>query len=179
MVETNDDGTDNRTATLTNLDRTATLTDLDRTATLTDLDRTATETSRALRRGTRTALRQGALEDRGVTPDGGTDPTSLDVVFEALAHPYRRRILLLVAERNPRDENEVKVAVEDLATEDDDLELLTVELYHTHLPKLAEAGYVEWDEEGHTIRRGPNFETISPLIRLMDDHRDELPGGWP
>ena len=98
-------------------------------------------------------------------------------MFDALAHPYRRRILLLVSERNPRDEDEV--SVEDLATEDDDLELLTVELYHTHLPKLAAAGYVEWDEEGHTIRRGPKFDAIAPLVCLMDDHRDELPAGWP
>jgi Ser-tRNA(Ala) deacylase AlaX len=98
-------------------------------------------------------------------------------MFDALKHPYRRRILMLVSEGNPRDEDEFDV--EDLATEDDDLELFTTELYHAHLPKLADAGYVEWDEDTHTVRRGPNFEEIAPLLRLMDDHRDELPDGWP
>jgi hypothetical protein len=120
---------------------------------------------------------RGVLDASGVTTDGGADPASLDRMFDTLAHPYRRRILLLVSERNPRGEDEF--SVEAVATEDDDRELLAVELYHTHLPKLAEAGYVDWDEEGHTIRRGPNFDAIAPLLRLMDDHRDELPDGWP
>lgn len=111
-----------------------------------------------------------------VIADGGT-ARSLDLAFDALSHPYRRRILLLVSEHNPRDEDEF--SVEDLATEDDDLELLTTELYHAHLPKLAGAGYIEWDEDERTIRRGPNFDEIAPLLRLMHDHRDELPQGWP
>jgi hypothetical protein len=106
-----------------------------------------------------------------------TDPTSLDRMFDALSHPYRRRILLLVSERNPRDGDELSVEV--LATEDDDRELLTTELYHAHLPKLAESGYIEWDENLHSVHRGPNFEGIAPLLRLMDDHQDELPDGWP
>ncbi|WP_433629501.1 winged helix-turn-helix domain-containing protein [Halomicrococcus sp. NG-SE-24] len=104
-------------------------------------------------------------------------PGSLDRIFDALSHPYRRRILLLVSEHNPRDEDEFSVV--ELATEDDDLELLTTELYHAHLPKLAESGYIEWDEDIHSIRRGPNFDEIAPLLRLMDDYQDELPEGWP
>ena len=106
-----------------------------------------------------------------------TVPNSLDRMFDALSHPYRRRILLLVSEHNPRDEDEF--SVEELATEDDDLELLSTELYHAHLPKLAESGYIEWDEDIHSIRRGPNFDEIAPLLRLMNDHQDELPEGWP
>jgi len=102
---------------------------------------------------------------------------SLDRMFDALSHPYRRRILVLLDEHNPRDADEF--SVEDLATEDDDLELLTSELYHAHLPKLAEAGYIEWDEDTQVIRRGPNFAEIAPLLRLMTDHQDELPDGWP
>jgi len=98
-------------------------------------------------------------------------------VFDALSHPYRRRILLLISEHNPRDEDEFSVV--ELATEDDDLELLTTELYHAHLPKLSQSGYIEWDEDIHSIRRGPNFDEIAPLLRLIDDHQDELPAGWP
>ena len=98
-------------------------------------------------------------------------------MFDALCHPYRRRILLLVGEHNPRDEGEFSVEV--LATEDEDLELLTTELYHAHLSKLAEPGYIEWDEDLHSVRRGPNFDEIAPLLRLTNDHRDEFPEGWP
>lgn len=142
-----------------------------------DLDRSDVEVSRSLRRGMGTVLRTtDVLDAPPVMTDGSTD-RSLDRLFDALSHPYRRRILLLVSEHNPRDEDEF--SVEDLATEDDDLELLTTELYHAHLPKLAESGYIEWDEDSRTIRRGANFDEIAPLLRLMHAHQDELPNGWP
>jgi hypothetical protein len=155
--------------------------DVPRATTLVDiadeLGQSDVDVSQQIRRGMGTVLRTtDVLSDPAVTADGGTD-RSLDRMFDALRHPYRRRILLLVSEHNPRDEDEF--SVEDLATEDDDLELLTTELYHAHLPKLAEAGYIEWDEEKRTIRRGPNFDEIGPLLRLMTDHQDELPEGWP
>lgn len=51
-------------------------------------------------------------------------------------------------------------------------------LYHVHLPKLAEAAYIEWDADTQTIRRGPNFDEIAPLLQLMADHEDELPAAW-
>ena len=106
-----------------------------------------------------------------------TEPVALDRMFDVLSHPYRRRILLLVSDVNPRDEDEF--STEELSTEDDELELLQPELFHAHLPKLEEAGYIEWDRAAKTVRRGPRFEEIAPLIRLMHDHRDELPAEWP
>jgi hypothetical protein len=143
------------------------------------LNRSDVRTSEAMRRGVAAVLRRpGALEPppTDARADGGGS-ARLDRMFDALRHPYRRRILLLVGEDNPRDEEEF--SVDDVATEDDDLELFTVELYHAHLPKLADAGYVEWDEDTHTVRQGPNFDEIAPLLRLIDAHRDELPDGWP
>jgi hypothetical protein len=134
-------------------------------------------TSRELRRGIGTVLED---TDALAVPADETDShggRSLDRAFDALRHPYRRRILLLVAEHNPRAEDEF--AVDDLATDDDDRELLATDLYHVHLPRLAEAGYVEWNADVETIRRGPNFDEIAPLLALMHDHRDELPDGWP
>jgi hypothetical protein len=144
-----------------------------------ELNRSDVQVSEELRQGVATVLRRpGALEPSPaiIKPDGG-GPSRLDWMFDALKHPYRRRILMLVSEHNPRDEDEF--TIENLATDDEDLELLTTALYHTHLPKLVDAGYIEWDEGSHIIRRGPNFEEIAPLLRLMDDHQDELPEGWP
>lgn len=142
------------------------------------LDRSDVEVSRQLRRGLSVVLREcDAIPSPEVEPDGGADPNALDRAFDALRHPYRRHILTLVAERNPR--GVADVVSKHLATEDDDPERLTTELYHAHLPKLADSGYIEWDEDTHTVRRGPNFDEIAPLLRLLDDHEDELPGGWP
>lgn len=120
---------------------------------------------------------RGGRGPHALRTDGSGAGRELDRLFDALSHPYRRRILLLLSEDNPRDEDEF--AVEDLATEEDELELLTSELYHAHLPKLAESGYIEWDRDANSIRRGPNYDAIAPLLRLMRDHADELPGGWP
>ncbi|WP_187695785.1 DUF7344 domain-containing protein [Haloplanus rubicundus] len=144
-----------------------------------ELNRSDVQVSEEIRQGIATVLqRPSALElpPEDIRTDGG-GTSRLDRIFDVLKHPYRRRILMLVSEHNPRDEDEFSVG--ELATEDDDLELLTTELYHVHLPKLADAGYIEWDEDTHTIRRGPNFDEIAPLLRLMDDHQDELPEGWP
>ena len=102
---------------------------------------------------------------------------TLDRLFEVLSHPYRRRILLLLSEVNPREEDEFSPA--DVATEDDDVDLLRTELFHSHLPKLEERGYIDWDRDTQTIRRGDRFDEIEPLIKLMHDHQDELPAGWP
>jgi hypothetical protein len=140
-----------------------------REATLTDvaerLGRSDVTVSKELRQGMAALLRwTNVVEPTPVRTDGATD-RSLNRSFTILAHPYRRRILLLVGQHNPRDEREF--SVDDLATDDDDLELLTTELYHIHLPKLVDAGYIDWDEETSTIRRGPNFDEIAPLLRLM------------
>ena len=62
--------------------------------------------------------------------------------------------------------------------DDADLNRLKAELQHVHLPKLAEAGYIDWDAKTQTIRRGPNFNEIAPLLRLIDEHGDDLPAGW-
>jgi len=153
-----------------------------RTTTLVDiadeLGRSDVEVSAQIRRGMDSVLRESdILSAPGVRSDGGAERSALDRMFDALSHPYRRRILLLVSEHNPRDEGEF--SVDALETADDDLELLTTELYHAHLPKLADSGYIEWNEDTHTIRRGPNFTEIAPLLRLMHEHQDELPDGWP
>lgn len=48
------------------------------------------------------------------------------------------------------------------------------ELTHVHLPKLADAGYIEWDRDAHTVVKGPRFDEIRPLMTaiapLIDDH---------
>jgi hypothetical protein len=68
--------------------------------------------------------------------------------------------LLVISDVNPRDESEL--SPEDLSAEDDETELLKAELFHTHLPKLEGAGYIEWDRETQRIRRGPRFDEIAP-----------------
>lgn len=96
----------------------------------------------------------------------------VDLAANVLRDRHRRRILLgLSAGRVEREA--------DVAVRRPDPEEVESELYSTHLPMLAEEGIIEWDRETGEIRKGPNFEKVEPLLRLMEEHDDELPPFWP
>jgi hypothetical protein len=107
--------------------------------------------------------------------DGQTDAT-LDEVFHALSHSYRRRVLLALADRGPRDGG---FGTGQLVRDGEAREQFTLALYQIHLPKLAEAGFVDWNPEADRVRRGPQFDAIEPVLEFVEAHRDELPDRWP
>lgn len=109
--------------------------------------------------------------------DPTDSPGGLDASLDALSHPYRRRILTRLDRANPRDES--SFSTDSVATEGEDEALVAIDVHHRHLPKLEEAGFVDWDQEANVVRRGPRFDEIAPLIELMNKYRDELPTGWP
>lgn len=111
----------------------------------------------------------------------GTSGT-FDRVVDALAHRYRRRLLVALCEHNPQDATDTQGAEEALGAVEDvgdvDPELIETELVHNHLPKLEEFGFIRWNDETGEISRGPNWDDIEPLLRLLRDHEEELPDGW-
>ncbi len=102
--------------------------------------------------------------------------TTLDCLFRTLSHQSRRRILVFLAREYGADE---AVELERFAAELAEAGVAPENLYHVHLPQLNEAGFVDWDQERATIRRGPLLEEATPLLELLDEHREELPAGWP
>lgn len=104
---------------------------------------------------------------------------SLSELFEILSHEYRRRVLIAISQANPRDEEEITSEMVADGRDDDALAVVEQKLYHIHLPKLADAGFIDWNHETGIITRGPRFKQIEPLLRLMHEHQDELPDGWP
>jgi hypothetical protein len=88
-----------------------------------------------------------------------------------LSHPHRRRVLTLISRRNPRDEAE-------FAPDAPAGDVGAISLQHNHLPKLADAGFIDWDRERQRVMRGPRFDEIAPLLDLLHAHRDELPADW-
>jgi hypothetical protein len=54
----------------------------------------------------------------------------------------------------------------------------TLALTHVHLPKLADYGFIEGDRANDEVIKGPAFDEIRPLLKLLDTHQDELPGDW-
>jgi predicted transcriptional regulator len=103
--------------------------------------------------------------------------SSLDSMLDVLSNRYRRRLLVALLEHNPQEDDDPQVP-DDVSHPDEDLEELMISMRHSHLPKLADAGFIEWDQEMNSVRRGPKFEEIRPLLELMANHADELPDDW-
>ena len=90
-----------------------------------------------------------------------------------LAEANRRRLLIALADRNPRSiDSDGYVGGPDMSDPN-----VATAMYHVHLPKLEAAGFIDWDREENVVTRGPKFEEIRPLVDLLDSHREELPGG--
>jgi hypothetical protein len=102
-------------------------------------------------------------------------------VLEALHHPYRRRLLVALLEHNPQDEDDPqgsRVELREGTVVGIDAEIVRTAMFHDHLPKLEELGYIARDREAGTISKGPNWAEVEPLLRLLDEHREELPADW-
>lgn len=102
--------------------------------------------------------------------------SELATALRSLAAKDRRRLLHDLRREEPLDTAESTTVVANGSGRD--LDELETELHHVHLPKLADAGYIEHDRETGEVRRGPKFDEIAPLLQLMANHPDELPDGW-
>ena len=81
----------------------------------------------------------------------------IDSLLAAVADGTRRRVLerLEGAEGGVREADLVEGEPSDAA----------VRLRHVHLPKLADAGLVEWDRDAGRVERGATFERVLPFLR--------------
>lgn len=100
---------------------------------------------------------------------------TVDECFDALSNRQRRRVLVALLHHNPQsaDFQSSDDIVSGEATDE-----LAIQMHHVHLPKLADMGFIEWDRTANSIRRGPAFEEIQPLLALLDEHSDELLEEW-
>ncbi|WP_458206654.1 DUF7344 domain-containing protein [Haladaptatus sp. NG-SE-30] len=112
-----------------------------------------------------------------MTSEEPNEDVPLDTLLEVLANKYRRRLLTALLEHNPQDDDDAQLPA-DVTIEDEDLANLKEHMTHVHLPKLVDAGLIEWDQEANVLQTGPRFNEIRPLLQLMYDHADELPDDW-
>ncbi|MHC3437489.1 DUF7344 domain-containing protein [Natrialbaceae archaeon A-gly3] len=101
----------------------------------------------------------------------------MNTMLDALANKSRRRVLIKLLEHTLQNDHDPQIP-DDVIIETGDLESLMIHMRHMHLPKLEEAGFIEWDQERNTVEKGPQFEEIRPLLELMENHADELPDDW-
>ena len=104
--------------------------------------------------------------------------------YDLLSHPLRLRVLLELTNHD----NPVRLPVladgirsSEIpgggATRHDDTadsDAVRIELHHIHLPKLAAAGWIEYDSKNKTIRYESRIETIRSALRTTADELDQI-----
>lgn len=104
-------------------------------------------------------------------PSTGRSDRSFDVAFDLLANRRRQHALACLCERPgsiPLDELAEDVAARERwspRTEPDDEEVRTVavSLYHSHLPKLADAGVVDYDRDRDMVAVSGDTDLLERL----------------
>jgi hypothetical protein len=123
-----------------------------------------------------------------MSPTGQNEELSTAEALRLLADETRYRLLLGLCECDFGDDRRVDLSelLEHLSgpsgTEDggsaNDVERSAIELRHNHLPRLDDRDVIDWDAEANAIAPASTFEELRPLVELLDEHADELPGRW-
>ncbi|WP_436925840.1 DUF7344 domain-containing protein [Halosimplex amylolyticum] len=99
-------------------------------------------------------------------------PAERDALFAVLADPRRRRLLELLEHLEPgrrttlSDLSERLAAAEE-STEREQRQNVAVTLRHVHLPKLDDAGLVEYDPETNVVETVDRTDDRAELGRAM------------
>lgn len=94
-----------------------------------------------------------------------TSEILLDDVMSCLSNETRRGILAALRATDPGE------GVDESALDTRTTEVSAVATRHVHLPKLEEAGLVEWDPDDTVVFRGPNFEEAVQLLSAIEEPR--------
>jgi GAF domain-containing protein len=101
--------------------------------------------------------RVDTIEGRGVSSD------AIDSMMDALSSHRRRRILMTLL--GDTTATPIETLERRLHNEND-----RIGLFHVHLPKLANSGYITWDTDADTISTGPKFSEVKPLVQLLNEY---------
>lgn len=107
-------------------------------------------------------------------------PSTREVLGELLSEPRRRRV---VSELDDADGavtvSELAGRVAEVETDGDavsDVETVEVDLYHSQVPKLADAGIVAFDREATDVALAVSPETVDRALALLDQAVDDTDG---
>lgn len=96
-----------------------------------------------------------------------------DILCDVLADPYRRSVLAYLDDRMQADITELAEHVAGCehestvgTTPTDIHERVFTSLYHCHLPKLSDAGLIEYDQAQGVVELAENDVDIEPYLAL-------------
>jgi len=97
-----------------------------------------------------------------------------NAVFEALSAEPRRQLVVSLLDA-PAGET---VSLPESARNPNipvTLEEFRLQLIHRHLPKLAEQGFVEWEEDPLVASRGPRFDEVAAVLKAIQENSRDVP----
>lgn len=98
-----------------------------------------------------------------------------DQIFDALANEHRRRLLLALLHENPQDAIVESLPRDGDAGDANPEQRHRIQMYHAHLPKLEDDGFIEWNEDTNEVTKGPQFDEIRPLLHFVDGDTKTTP----
>ncbi|UIO99691.1 hypothetical protein Hbl1158_14375 [Halobaculum sp. CBA1158] len=97
-----------------------------------------------------------------------THSIAADAVLRLLSDHQRRGVLRRLADADEPVSVESLTAA--LVTESTTADAVRIRLLHSHLPKLHDAGVIDYDADERTVRRGPEFEPVASLLQALSSH---------
>lgn len=115
------------------------------------------------------------VRERTEALEFGLNP-SLDSVFKLLSSQRRRHVLGCLQERDAPVEladlaEEVAAREEEVPTAEvtaKEARRIHLSLYHTHVPKLKDAGVVRYDQEDETVTLATDADRLERYEKLLD-----------
>ncbi len=129
-----------------------------------------------------------SLGDRPADDGSGGEATELplDTVFDIIRNERRRLVVKYLEDVESRttlsDLTEHIAAIENDTTVDalsaQQRKRVYVGLYQCHLPKMADAGVLEFDKDRGVVRRGPNAGQLDPYLAVTQEPDAALADRW-
>jgi hypothetical protein len=109
------------------------------------------------------------MSDASFEPETDGERRRLDRGLSALSNVHRRQLLRALSNRGPR-----RVSAADGGSPDEvqSGRAVRIAMHHNHLPKLADAEFIEWDEERGRVAKGPAFDVVEDLLVRLDGDDD-------
>lgn len=94
-----------------------------------------------------------------------------DTAFDALANEHRRDLLVALLDENPPDAAVHASGAVDAGALKSKHGVQTA-MYHSHLPKLVDYGFIRWNVDTQEVARGPHFGELRPLLECIDEYAE-------
>lgn len=108
----------------------------------------------------RPTIRESRIDTIG---ERAVSSVAIDSVMDALKNRTRRRILMALV--GDSTETSIDSLVRQITREKP-----RTRLHHNELPRLANAEYIEWDNDADTVSKGPKFPEVEPLVQLLKEY---------